>query len=466
VGVTLGTALSYGRRPVVRQRWADELRRLVALPTVSGSPAHRPVLEAAAAQLCGRLQRIGLTSAQVLRAQRGAAPSVWAEWAGQPGRPTVLLYSHFDVQPAGPDQAWPLGPFSGAVRGGRVLGRGASDNKGSLVTQLAALESYFVTAGGPPVNVRIWFEGEEEAGSPSLRRLLDVHSERFHAHCVALSDASRPAGVDRPTLVVGLRGVLDVSVTVEGPSISMHSGLYGGEVLDPSMVLARLVASLWGREGRVGVPGFYHDVCLPTGEDRRRLAEGRPSAQALVEAMGGAGQLLGECGWAVGERSMFRPSVAVTELVAGGEGRDGRAPSAIAREASARLNFRLVPDQRPEEVARLVRRHFARVAPPPAKVRIEVRGGALPVVVPHRHPVVMAAARALATTWGAPPVLTRNGGSIPVVAELYRRYRLPVAIWGLSSAADRIHAGGESFPLSELFRGCEAVVRFLGQLAS
>ncbi|HTT88580.1 MAG TPA: hypothetical protein VMF65_03440 [Acidimicrobiales bacterium] len=177
-----------------------------------------------------------------------------------------------------------------------------------------ALESYF-TSGEPPVNVRVWFEGEEESGSPALGQLLDQYGDLLRAHCMALSDASKPAGVHRPTLVTGLRGMLHVSVSVKGPSTALHSGIFGGEVLDPSLVLSRLVASLWGSNGRVGVPGFHRSVRRPSTELRRLLAAGRPSAAALHKAMGRTGQLAGESGWAVGERSMLRPGATTNEPV-------------------------------------------------------------------------------------------------------------------------------------------------------
>jgi acetylornithine deacetylase/succinyl-diaminopimelate desuccinylase-like protein len=462
-GPELARALAYGRRPEVRERRVALLRRLVALPTVSSPAGYGGGAVDRAAELLRReLDRIGMERSLILR--DAGAPSVWGEWRRAPGRPVLLFYGHFDVQPAGPRAGWSRPPFGGEISGGRIHGRGASDNKGPLVAQLAGLEDWLAAAGRLPVNVRVWLEAEEEAGSPHLGRLLGRYGHLLRADGLAVSDSTRLAAGDRPTLTTGLRGLVDLRLRVAGPGRALHSGQLGGEVLDPALVLTRMVSSLWDRRGRIAVPGFYRQVRPPTARDRARLASARPSLAALAAtAAVRPAELLGEWGWEPGERSTVRPSLTVTGLSAGRT--DARAVNAIATDASARINIRLVPDQRPAEVVALVTRHLRAVAPPRVNYRLEVLASADPVLVPDDHPLVSAAARALRATWGQPPAAVRSGGTIPVVAELYRRYRMPAALWGLSRPADRVHSGDESFALADLHRGSEVVARFLQELA-
>jgi acetylornithine deacetylase/succinyl-diaminopimelate desuccinylase-like protein len=464
-GPALARALAHGRRPDVRARWVRTLQRLVALPTVSSSASASDAAERAAGLLCRELSRIGMDRCVILRSQPGGPPSVWSEWRQAPGRPLVLLYGHFDVQPPGARASWSRPPFDGAVANGRIHGRGSSDNKGPLLTQLAGLESHLAVTGRLPVNVRVWLEAEEEVGSPHLGRLLDRYGQLIRADGVALSDNTRLVRGDRPTLVSGLRGLVDLRLRVRGPGRALHSGSLGGEVLDPALVLSRMVSSLWNSQGRIAVPGFYRRVRPPSTRERRRLAASRPGLASLAEAAAvGVPDLLGECGWMPGERSTVRPSLTVTGLSAGRA--DPSATTAVAVSATARLNIRLVPDQRPDEVVRLVARHLRTVAPPRANYRLEVLASADPVTVPHDHFLVAAADRALRATWGVPAAHLPSGGTIPVVAELHRRYRMPAAMWGLSRPADRIHSNDESFALEDFYRGTEVVTRLLHELGS
>ncbi len=461
-GPALALALAHGRRADVRARWLRTLQRLVALPTVSSSASHADAGERAAGLLCRELARIGMDRCLVLRSEPGAPPSVWSEWRQAPGRPLILLYGHFDVQP--PGSGWSRPPFDGAVVNGRIHGRGTSDNKGPLLTQLAGLESHLAVTGRLPVNVRVWLEAEEEIGSPHLGRLLDRYGPLIRADGVALSDNTRLVRGDRPTLVSGLRGLVDLRLLVRGPGRALHSGSLGGEVLDPALVLSRMVSSLWDPHGRIAVPGFYRRVRPPSTRERRRLAASRPGLASLAEAAAvQVPDLLGECGWVPGERSTVRPSLTVTGLSAGRT--DPSATTAVAVSATARLNIRLVPDQYPEEVVRLVARHLRTVAPPGTSYRLGVLASADPVTVPHDHFLMAAADRALHATWGVPPAHVRSGGTIPVVAELDRRYRMPAAMWGLSRPADRIHSNDESFALEDFHRGTEVVTRLLHELA-
>jgi acetylornithine deacetylase/succinyl-diaminopimelate desuccinylase-like protein len=448
-------ALHHVRQPDSRAKWMAVLQRLIALPTVAGSPA----VEDAAGLLRRELLAIGMRRCRILRARSGAPPSVWAEWLGAPGRPCLLLYGHFDVQPPGV-RAWRHPPFQPVIRDGRLYGRGASDNKGPLVCLLAGLDGYLATTGRLPVNVRVWLEGEEERGSPHLRSFLDRYGGLLRADALAFSDSTRIGGTDRPTVITGLRGMVDVAVTVAGPAHELHSGGFGGEVHDPAMVLAHLVSSLWDVDGRVRVPGFYRDVSRPTAAERRTQCARGARRRVLADTAGvPIRDLRGERGWSPGERSTLRPSLTVVGMSSGRTGRD--AVAAIPSSATARINVRLVPRQDPGTVARQLRDHLIRTAPPGTRLRIELIGRAEPVIADPRHRVVGALARALKATWGQPPVPKRSGGTIPIVAELHRRYGMAAALWGLSGPGDRIHAADESIALRDLHRGTDVVVRLL-----
>jgi acetylornithine deacetylase/succinyl-diaminopimelate desuccinylase-like protein len=461
----LARALAHGQRPDARIRWLQTLQQLIALPTVSSAESHAGATNAAARLLCGELSRIGMDRCIILNSGPGGSPSVWSEWRQAPGRPLILLYGHFDVQPPGVLAQWSAPPFSAAVSGGRIHGRGASDNKGPLLAQLSGLESHLVANRRLPVNVRVWLEGEEEVGSPNLARVLDRYGDLFQADGVVLSDNTRLVGSDRPTLVTGLRGLVDLRLRVNGPGRSLHSGIFGGEVLDPALSLSRMLSSLWDGAGRIAVPEFYDQVGSPDGRERRRLAAGRPSLYSLARAAAvPVSRLRGECEWTPGERSTIRPSLTVTGLSAGRT--DPQATNAVCTSAEARINIRLVPEQKPAHVVALIARHLRLVAPPGTDYLLEVLASADPVKVPEDHFLIAAANRALHAAWGVPPSHVRSGGTIPVVAELHRRYKMPAAMWGLSRPADRVHSNDESFALKDFYRGTEVMARLLSELAS
>jgi acetylornithine deacetylase/succinyl-diaminopimelate desuccinylase-like protein len=457
-------ALRHAGRPDVRARWVSRLQALVRLPTMSVDARRRPDLERAARLLMGWLPATAPDDVVLARADRYGRPNVLARWDPLPGAPVLLLYAHFDVQPPGPAHLWHDPPFSGRVTGHRVLGRGASDNKGPLVAILAALESYATAARRLPVNVRLWLDPEEEIGNPGLQRFLARHRERLRCDALVVCDHTRLTGADRADLVTGLRGVVDLELTVFGPPRQLHSGLFGGEVADPAMVLAGLLGSIW-YAGRITVPGLYDGVRPVRSAERARLAAGLQGPAALARSVGlPPRRLVGEPGWAPGERATLRPSVTVTHLRTGATP-GSLTPAAIATSATAWLNLRLVPEQDPDDVVRDVQRHLKSRTPPGVTVRLRRLRSAPPVAVRTDSPVVRAAVRALSATWGLPPLPARSGGTVPVVAELHRRWGVPVAMSGLSTPSDRVHGANESFSLTELRRGTEAAIRLLAELS-
>lgn len=442
-------------------RWLADLSDLLAFPSVSAQPWHRGDIDAAAHWLAGHLHRIGLRNVAVLPGPNGGAPSVYGDWLLAPGQPTLLLYGHYDVQPAAPADGWRTPPFRATVVGQNLYARGASDDKGQLFIHLKAVESLLAHAGRLPVNVKVWLEGEEEIGSPNLAALLDREGERLRADAVLVSDTEM-AAPGRPAIVVGLRGNLSCALDVRAPGAELHSGRYGGAAPDPLRVLCELIAGLHDRQGRVAVAGFYDRVRTFSADERRRMqAAGAADARFLSDLRVPADW--GEAGYSPAERIAFRPALTVNGVSGGYTGPGGKA--VIASRALARLGIRLVPDQEPAEIARLLGRHIAAATPPTVRARLRFTAQASPVVSPRGHPLMTAAVRAVRRVWGVPPVFTRSGGTIPAVAQFQRRLGAPALLLGFGLRDDAIHAPNEKLSLPNFCRGVATVRRLLVECA-
>ncbi len=439
-----------------RARFVAELQQFVRFPSVSAQTHHAEDVRRCAQWLASHLRRIGLDETRVEETARH--PIVRAAWRGAAGAPTLLIYGHYDVQPPDPVREWRTPPFEPSVRGPYLYGRGASDDKGQLFAHVKALEGLLRTTGRLPINVICLFEGEEEIGSPNLRAYLERHAAELVADGAVISD-TRMLGPDRPALTYALRGSLNLEIEVRGPKKDLHSGNFGGAVHNPLQALTELLATLHDRNGRITIPGFYDAVRALSTQERSYLAATGPSdAQLLVDARAERGW--GESGFTFYERTTARPSLAITGLVGGyqGEGVKGVIPA----RAAAKLNLRLVPDQNPEEIERLVRRHLQAITPPTVEMRLRSWPGALPALIDRRHPILRAAAWAYRRGFGAAPVFVRSGGSIPVVNLFQEVLCLPTALLGFALASDRLHAPNERFHLGRFERAiatCQAFYR-------
>jgi acetylornithine deacetylase/succinyl-diaminopimelate desuccinylase-like protein len=452
-------------RPVLRAarggqaRFVDDLAEFVGFPSVSGDPGCAAQVRACAAWLARRLAGAGLDEVEI--APTPGHPAVLAAWRPLPGAPTLLVYGHYDVQPPGPAAAWRSPPFEARVRGQRLYGRGASDDKGQLLAWVAALEAWLGVHGRLPVNVVCVFDGEEEIGSPNLRPVLERRRRALAADAAAVSD-TRMLGPDRPAITYGLRGSLRAEVEVQGPPADLHSGTFGGAIQNPLQVLANLVAGLHDGRGRVRVAGFYDRVRDVTPAERVALARVGPG-DAEIRRLAGVHQTVGEAGFTPYERITIRPAVTVNAIVGGDPGPGGRA--VIPASARAVLEARLVPDQRPVVVERLLRRHLAGAVLPPATARVHITAQSRPVVVDPDHPAVRAAALAYRRAFGTPAVLLRSGGSIAAVGMLADVLDLPVVLMGFALPTDRLHAPNERAHLPTLRRGVETCIWFVAALA-
>ena len=445
-------AVAYARRN--RRRFVSELGDLVRIPSVSAEPAHAPDVRRCAQRLANELRRIGLHDVAVLAA--GRHPSVIAHWRGARSRPTLLIYGHYDVQPADPAQ-WRSPPFEPVVRDGCLFGRGAADDKGQLLAHVKAIESYLATSRRLPVNVTCLFEGEEEIGSPGLRDFVMRHRSRLRADAAAMSD-TRMLGCDRPAITYALRGSLGLELEVRGPPEELHSGNYGGAVHDPVQALCAIVARLRDGDGRIDVPGLYDRVVLPSPSAREKMRQIGPTDGAILRAAG-VSRRYGERGFTAYEGTTIRPALVVNGIAGGYQGPGGK--SIIATSATAKLQLRLVPEQDPIEVEALVRRRIAQLTPPSVFSRVRSSPGAPAVVVDRNHPAMAAAARAYERGFGRQPVFVRSGGTIPVVGLLRELYAIPTVLMGFGLPSSGIHGPNENFHLGTFQRGVETCIAFL-----
>jgi acetylornithine deacetylase/succinyl-diaminopimelate desuccinylase-like protein len=445
-------ALAYAR--AARSRLVGDLERFVSFPSVSSAPEHAGAVAACATWLASRLRRAGLHDAEVVVTP--GHPIVRASAGAAAGRPVLLVYGHYDVQPPEPLDAWRTPPFRPTRRDGFLYGRGASDDKGPLLAELGALEAYLQTTGELPVRVECLFEGEEEIGSPHLADYLRA-SPGVRAADVALVSDTRMRSRDRPSVTYGLRGALACELEVDGPAHELHSGQFGGVIANPLESVCELVASLHDASGRIAIPGFYDTVRRPSREERALMRRCGPAdAEVLRDA--GARERAGEPGFTAYEQTTIRPSLTVSGIAGGYNGPGVK--GVIPPRAVAKLGLRLVPDQDPPAVEALLRRHVARVAP---AARLRVVSRARPALVDPAHPALRAAAAACQRGFGADAVFLRSGGTIPVVS-LLAELGLPTILLGLALPDDGMHAPNERFLLRNLTRGVETFVWLLAEL--
>ncbi len=442
-----------------RQRFLEELRHFLEIPSISALPDHREDIWRAARWLAEEMQRIGLQEVQVL--PTGGNPVVYGQWLGAPGKPTALVYGHYDVQPVDPLDEWETPPFEPAVRDGDVFARGAADDKGQVFVHLKAAEALLRESGRLPVNLKFLIEGEEEVGSEHLDAFIAERQELLRADLAVVSDTSMfQRGM--PSICYGLRGIAYWQVDVVGPRSDLHSGTYGGAVHNPIQVLVEMLASLKDPEQRITIPGFYDRVRPLSPEEREQFAR-LPFDEEAYKAELGVRTLVGEAGYTVLERLWARPTLEINGIWGGFTGEGPK--TVIPARAHAKVSCRLVPDQDPYEVDRLFQDHIRRIAPPSVDVQVRLLSTGKPSLTPLDHPAVQAAARALERGFGKQPVFIRGGGSIPVVATLQEVLKVPTVLVGLGTPDEHAHAPNERFPLENFYGGILSIAALWEELA-
>lgn len=444
-----------------KTQYLAELKEYLRIPSISTDPAFKPEVLRCADHLVGRMREAGLAAERI---ETAGHPLVYGEWLGAPGRPTVLFYGHYDVQPADPLEEWRNPPFEPTEEGDCLVARGATDDKGQSYTHVKAVAAMLAERGTLPVNVKFIVEGEEEAGGEAVDAFVrEDAGRRLGCDVVVVSDTSlyKP-GV--PAITYGLKGLAYFEIRVYGPNRDLHSGVYGGGVTNPLNALCEIVASLRDpATGRVLIDGFYDDVRPLADWERKEFAalDFDEEEQRLDLAVD---TLTGEEGYTYLERTWGRPTCDLNGIFGGYQGKGAK--TVLPAWAGCKVSFRLVADQAPAKIAELVKAHVAKVTPPGVRVEVEYLHGADPVTVDATGPEAEAALSAFEDVWGVRGVRIRTGGSIPIVGTFARALGKPVLMLGFGLEDDRLHSPNEKFNISHFYNGIRTVVRFLDRLGS
>ena len=439
-----------------------ELFDLLRIPSVSADPVHKSDMAQASEFLRAKLQSLGFDARTDATAGH---PVVYAEHLQAPGRPTVLIYGHYDVQPEAPLEKWETPPFEPTVRNGRIYARGATDDKGQAYAHVRGVElllSQGQSGAELPINVKFLLEGEEEVGSPNLEGYIRDHQSELTADAIVISDGSRFAP-DVPTVTYGLRGLSYVEVLVTGANRDLHSGSYGGAAPNPIGALATIIARLKDDQGRVTIPGFYDGVEELTEHERQMWAK-LPHDDAAFAASIGATALPGEEGYSTLERLWARPTLDVNGIWGGYQGEGSK--TVIASTAGAKISMRLVPGQDPVRITRLIQEYVPTIAPAGAQVEVKDHHGGQPVLIDLENPYVQAAGRALEHVHGRSPMYTRGGGSIPIVAVFRDLLKAPVVLLDFGLNEDAPHSPNESFAVADYHAGILTSARLLQEIGA
>jgi acetylornithine deacetylase/succinyl-diaminopimelate desuccinylase-like protein len=433
-----------------RERFLSELFELIRIPSVSAREENKPDMLRMAEALRKSLLDAGAAKAEIYPTE--GHPILYAEKIISPDLPTILVYGHYDVQPAEPLELWKSPPFEPEIREGKIWGRGADDDKGQLFMHVKALE-LMIKTGTLPCNVKFMIEGEEEVGSVNLEKFCREKQAMLKADVILISDTTMLAQ-DIPSITSGLRGLSYMQVEVTGPDRDLHSGLYGGAVINPCNVLCDMISSLKDEGGRITIPGFYDDVKECSAEERKEMAK-RPFDRAKFMKSVGVDELWGEAGYSDTERIGIRPTLDINGIWGGytGEG----AKTILPSKAFAKISMRLVPYQDAEKTARLFEKHFNSIAPEGVKVKAEYLHGGQAYVSLLDTPEYMAATMALEQSFGKKPIPVRSGGSIPIVSVFENVLGIKSILMGFGLESDAIHSPNENYPLFNFLKGVETI---------
>ncbi len=442
-----------------RQESVNRLLDWLRIPSVSTDPALKSEVERAGRFIEEELAGAGF---ETEIHETAGHPIVTATWTQAPGQPTILIYGHYDVQPADPIELWHKSPFEPTLVDGNVVARGATDDKGQLYALVRGIGSLLKVEGRLPVNVKFLIEGEEEIGSPNLEPFIDEHRDFLKADVALISDCSQ-FGPDIPAITVGLKGLCYLELEITGPNRDLHSGSFGGTVRNPGNALCALLGQLVDERGRITIPGFYDDV-IDLDEQERAATRELPFDDDEYQRELGVTALFGEVGYSTLERKGARPTLDINGLLCGytGEG----AKTVLPARASAKFSMRLVPDQEPDKIARATTDYLNSICPEGVELELRVHHGAEPVRVPTQSTYMKAAHRAVERGFGRAPVYMREGGSIPVVSTFKKKLELDTVLLGLGLPDDNAHSPNEKFNLTDFQRGMETVVHFLRELAA
>lgn len=444
-----------------RERFLDQLKDLIRIPSISTLPEHGEEMRRAAEWLAEDMRRIGLERVEIL--PTGGHPVIYAEWLGAgKDAPTILVYGHYDVQPAVLEDGWDHDPFDPIEKNGRLYARGSSDDKGQAFAQVKAAEALLANGAKPGVNLKFLIEGEEEIGSPNLGKFVAENRDLLKADACVISDTGIKA-LDTPSMAYSTRGLMYLEFEVFGPKQDLHSGGYGGIVHNPAQVTAEIIAKLHNEDGSIAVPGFYDDV-LPLSAEERAELQKSARTEAEWQAETGVPQLWGEAGYALHERIGARPTLEINGFVSGFYGIGSK--TVLPAKALAKVSCRLVANQAPGKIYQLVRDFILKIAPPTVRVEVRLIAQGYPAITDLRSPAMQAASRAYEKVWGKKPFFERGGGTLPILADFQQQLNnLPIVLLGFGLHDDGAHGPNESFTIELFYKGIDTAIHFFQEMS-
>lgn len=436
-----------------QQRFLDEMLELLRIPSVSAKTEHKGDMRKCAELVRQRMLDSGADKAEVM--DTDGFPVVYAEKIVDPSKPTVLVYGHYDVQPAEPLELWHSGPFDPVIKDGKVFARGSADDKGQFYMHVKAMET-MVKTNSMETNIKFLIEGEEEVGSPNLGKFVAEHKDLLKADVILISDSAM-ISMENPSLDIGVRGLSYIEVEVTGANRDLHSGTYGGAVANPITMLCQMIAGLHDENNHVTIPGFYDDVVTATEEERKLMAEAPFDEQEYKDELG-IKEVWGEKGFTTNERTGIRPTLEVNGIWGGytGEG----AKTVLPSKAYAKVSARLVPNQQSDKVTQLLIDYFKNNAPKGVTVKASLHHGGEPYMTPIDSKGYQAASKAVQTTFGKTPVPVRGGGSIPICSILEKELGVKIVFMGFGLDNDNLHSPNEKYNLENYYKGIETIPYF------
>lgn len=436
-----------------KERFLDEMIELLRIPSVSAKSEHKKDMLICAEAVKQSILKSGADSAEVM--PTSGHPVVYAEKIIDPAAPTVLVYGHYDVQPAEPLELWHSGPFDPVIKDGKVYARGSADDKGQFFMHVKALET-MVKTNTLTTNVKFLIEGEEEVGSPNLGKFVEDNKDLLKADIILISDNSM-LSMEHPSLDIGVRGLSYVEVEVTGANRDLHSGTYGGAVANPITILAEMIASCHNENNHITIPGFYDDVVEVSNEERQLMSEA-PYDEDEYKKEVGVNELWGEKGYTTSERTGIRPTLEINGIWGGylGEG----AKTVLPSKATAKISARLVPNQSSEKITALLLDYFKRIAPPSVTINAFEHHGGEPYMTPIDSKGYQAASMAIEKTFGKKPIPIRGGGSIPICSILEKELGIKIIFMGFGLDSDNLHSPNEKYGLLNFYKGIETIPYF------
>jgi acetylornithine deacetylase/succinyl-diaminopimelate desuccinylase-like protein len=438
-----------------RERLLEELKEFIRIPSISTDPEHKHDVQRAANFAAAKLRDAGMENVEIVQTERH--PLVYADWLHAEGKPTVLCYGHFDVQPADPLELWETPPFEPSIRNGNLYARGSADDKGQMYMHIKAIEALRAVNGTLPVNIKFLLEGEEEVGGDSIAQYVANNPAKLNADVALVSDTSMyEPGM--PTLDIGLRGLIYMEIESQGPARDLHSGVYGGAAPNAVFGLVEFLAKVKNASGHIKVPGFYEDVAPPTPTEKESWAKLPFSEKKFLKEEVGSTKLTGEPGFSVLERTWARPTFEVHGIGGGFTGPGSK--TVIPAKAIAKCSFRLVPNQNPEKIIESFRAFVKKNTPKGIQLELRVLGASPGLMVNPDHPAIRVAAKAFSDIFQAPTVFTRSGGSIPIVGDFATHLHIPTILMGFGLPDDGLHSPNEKYNVENYYKGIMTIAHF------